>query len=128
MSQLIATGGSCMCTFGTAPGTLTSTNNTTVLVEGKPAMVMTDSAAMVNITPFGLCKSPLNPSTAALTAAAFGVLTPGPCIPTPAGIWIPTKPNVICMTSPVLVNNSFLPCAFGGIIKVNIPGQFKVMA
>jgi hypothetical protein len=43
-------------------------------------------------------------------------------------MWIPTKPNVMGVTGPILPNNSMLICAFGGVIKVNIPGQFKVMA
>ena len=87
-----------------------------------------DCAPFANITPFGTCKSLLNPSTAALTAAAAGVLTPGPCIPTPVGIWTPMKPNVICVGTPILNDKSMLICAFGGVIKFTVAGQFKVMA
>jgi hypothetical protein len=68
-----------------------------------------------------------NPVTAALTAAAFGVLTPGPCIPTPAGIWTPTKPTVMAKPGPMLTGDSILACAFGGVIKINMPAQFTVM-
>jgi hypothetical protein len=68
-----------------------------------------------------------NPTTAALTASALGVLTPGPCIPTPAGMWIPTKPTVLTSAGPILTSDSMLICAFGGVIKINMPAEFKVI-
>ena len=125
MSQLIATGGSCMCSFGTAPGNLASTNNTTVLVEGKPAMVMTDVAAMVNITPFGLCTTLSNPTVAAATAAALGVLTPQPCIPVIAGAWMGGK--TLIGGKPCLNMESKCVCSYGGSISIVNPGQMKVI-
>ncbi len=114
------------CPMGMTPTPLIITPKTVMGPTGFMANCL-DCAPIVNITPFGTCNSLANPSTAAFTAAAFGVLTPGPCIPTPIGVWAPTKPNVICMTSPVLVDNSFLTCAFGGVIKINTSGQFTVM-
>jgi len=114
------------CPMGMMPTPMIITPKTVLGPTGPMANCL-DCAPFMNIAPFGLCKSLLNPTTAALTAAAFGVLTPGPCIPSPAGMWIPTKPNVICLTSPVLVDNSILPCAFGGVIKITMPGQFVVV-
>ena len=40
-----------------------------------------DNKPFANILPFGLCTSLANPITAAQTAAALGVLTPGTCTP-----------------------------------------------
>jgi hypothetical protein len=86
-----------------------------------------DMAPFMNVAPFGVCMSMANPVTAALTAAAFGILTPGPCIPTPAGTWIPTKPTVLMKPGPIMTSDSMLICAFGGVIKINVPAQFTVM-
>lgn len=115
------------CPMGFVPAVMNILPKT-VLGGFRPLASITDCIPYLNVSMFGPCKSLLNPVTAAQTAAAFGVLTPGPCMPVPVGVWLPMKPNVITLTGPVLMNNSMLICAFGGIIKVNIPGQFKVMA
>lgn len=125
MSQIVVTGGSCMCSFGTAPGNLTSTNNATVLVEGKPAMVMADAAPMVNVTPFGMCTTLSNPQVAAATAAALGVLTPQPCIPAIAGAWMGGK--TLIGGKPCLNMESKCMCSYGGVISIANPGQMKVI-
>ena len=44
-----------------------------------------DNKPFANILPFGLCTSLANPITAAQTAAALGVLTPGACTPVTVG-------------------------------------------
>jgi len=126
MGFCCCTGAILSCPMGLAPTPLNVIPKTLLGSTG-PMATCTDCVPFLNIAPFGVCKSLLNPSTAALTAAAFGVLTPGPCIPTPTGIWIPTKPNLIGTTGPILADNSILMCAFGGVIKINMAGQFKVM-
>ena len=77
-----------MCSFGLAPATL-SVLPPRPIVEGKPAATITDIAPGVNIPPFGMCTSLVNPMVAAATAAALGVLTPMPCVPMPVGPWKP---------------------------------------
>ncbi len=73
-----------------------------------------------------MCRSLLNPITAAQTAAALGVLTPGICTPVPVGMWIPTKPTVKFTNSSILTDNSILTCAYGGVINIVTPLEFKV--
>jgi len=127
MALIVATGATAVCTFGTAPGTVSVTSQATCLVEGKPAATIQDAQA-VNITPFGMCTSLANPQVAAATAAALGVLTPQPCMLVPAGTWIPTKPTVLIGGNPCLTNDCKLMCANGaGSISIVSPGQVKAV-
>ena len=114
------------CPFGVAPTPLTFLQPCCLGSAG-PLGTCVDTAPFVIITPIGVCSSLMNPITAAQTAAAFGVLTPGVCIPTPVSPWVPMKPNVIASTGPILTNDSMVICAYGGVIKINVPMQFTVM-
>ncbi|MDR0968681.1 MAG: DUF4280 domain-containing protein [Holosporaceae bacterium] len=123
----VCCGAMTMCPFGAAPGALTFLPAPMVMGSAGPMGSIMDMAPFMNVAPFGVCMSMANPVTAALTAAAFGILTPGPCIPTPAGTWIPTKPTVLMKPGPIMTSDSMLICAFGGVIKINVPAQFTVM-
>ena len=72
-----------------------------------------DHIPMVNIMPFGMCMSLANPTVAAATAAAQGVLTPMPCIPATPSPWAPGALTVLLGNSPSLDNISILTCALG---------------
>ena len=127
MAEMIATGASAVCSFGTAPGTISATSQAACLVEGKPAATIQD-AQPANITPFGMCTSLLNPQVAAATAAAMGVLTPQPCMLVPAGTWTPMKPGVLLGGQPCLTRDSTLMCSNGGgMISITVPGQMKAV-
>ena len=126
MGFMACMGGLATCPFGVAPTPLTFLPAPPVLGTTGPMGKCTDMAPFLNITPFGVCMSIMNPITATLTAAAFGVLTPGPCIPVPAGIWIPVAPMVMS-AGPVLSSDSKLMCAYMGAISIIIPGEFTVL-
>ncbi len=128
MSLLTAVGANLLCSFGTAPAPLKVTSQSTVLCEGKPAGTIQDAAPMTNLGPFGMCTSMANPQVAAATAAALGVLTPQPCIPAPAGTWIPTKPKVLIGGKPCLTQDCKIMCSYAGNISITLPGQSKVNA
>ena len=87
-----------------------------------------DHVPMVNIMPFGMCMSPANPSVAAATAAALGVLTPMPCIPVTPSPWVPgaVSPPVMLGNQPSLDNISKLMCTWTGIISFTTAGEFTV--
>lgn len=127
MAKLVTLGASLQCVpFGTAPSTLL------VIPKGPPvtanymlAGTIMDFAPFVNILPFTLCTSLANPMVAAATAAAFGVLTPMPCIPVTTP-WKPGATKVKIGVFPALSNSSTCNCIWGGTIKINTPGQFKV--
>jgi hypothetical protein len=121
MPQLVTTGAMMMCTFGMAPSTLNvlPTNKT---MAGAPAATIMDCAPMVNIPPFAMCMSIANPTVAAATAAALGVLTPMPCIPVTTP-WTPGSPTCMIGGMPALNNTSMCTCAWGGMIQIGFPGQ-----
>lgn len=81
----VCTGALLQCSFGIAPGTLNVLPTSRTIVGNMPMANIMDNKPLVNILPFGMCNSLANPTVAAATAAALGVLTPMPCIPaTPA--------------------------------------------
>ncbi|MFN3258810.1 MAG: DUF4280 domain-containing protein [Ilumatobacter sp.] len=115
------------CSFGAAPSTLLVPPANKVFIEGKPAANIADNKPMMNIAPFGVCMSLANPITAAQTAAALGVLTPGTCTPMTVAPWVPGSPTVLIGNMPVLNNSSMCNCAYGGVITVGNPGATKEM-
>jgi hypothetical protein len=87
-----------------------------------------DNIPMLNILPFGMCKSMANPMVAAATAAAMGALVPMPCIPVTVAPWVPGAPTVLIGNMPALDNSAKLMCAWGGVIGIQMAGQFTVQA
>ena len=75
------------CTFGAAPSVLSVLPTNRTMVGGPPGANIMDYIPMVNIMPFGVCTSLANPTVAAATSAAMGVLTPMPCIPVTVAPW-----------------------------------------
>ena len=125
MSQQVVTGALLQCTFGVAPSPLTVLPTNKVMAPAPAATIM-DHIPMVNIMPFGVCSSPSNPTVAAATAAALGVLTPMPCIPVTAAPWIPGSPKVLIGGMPALNNTCKCMCNWGGVISITMPGQMQV--
>ena len=88
-----------------------------MFANGLPAGTIFDIIPMVNIPPFGLCHSFLNPEVIALTAAALGVPTPAPCIPIVVDPWI-SPSNVVVDGMPILTEGSACECLWGGTIEL----------
>lgn len=84
-----------------------------------------DNKPIVNVAPFGLCTSLMNPITAAQTAAALGVLTPGTCLPVLPAPWAPGAPKTLIANMPALTTSSVCNCAYGGVISVTVGQAFK---
>ena len=124
MSLLVCSGAMLQCSFGVAPCSLTVIPQKSFCTM--PVATIMDYAPMVNIMPFGMCSSLANPTVAAATAAALGVLTPMPCIPATAAPWIVGKSKVLFGFFPALTSDSKLMCSYGGVIQIIAPGQFKV--
>lgn len=113
-----------MCSQGIAPSALVVLPVNRVMSGNQPAANIMDNKPMVNIMPFGMCRSPANPAVATATAAAMGVLTPMPCVPATVSPWTPGATTVLLGNIPSLDNTCQLMCMWAGVIQVVSPGQF----
>lgn len=113
------------CSFGMAPSTFNVLPAARVMSSQALATIM-DNIPMVNILPFGMCQSMSNPTVAAATAAAMGVLTPMPCIPVTVAPWAPGSPTVLIGGKPALNNSCKLTCMWGGMIQISYPGTVNI--
>jgi hypothetical protein len=120
MGLPVVNGAATMCTMGLAPSTLVVLPDKMTIVENMPAATIMDNKPFVNILPFGLCNSLANPITAAQTAAALGVLTPGACTPVIPAPWMPGSPTVLVKNMPALNSTSKCMCAYGGVVSVTV--------
>jgi Domain of unknown function (DUF4280) len=122
MAMQVCMGAMMQCSQGVAPSTLVPTPKT-VMTSNMIAANILDHIPIVNIPPFGMCRSPANPMVAAATAAALGVLTPMPCIPATPAPWMPGAPTVLLCGAPALNDSSKLMCIWAGTISINMAGQ-----
>ena len=118
----VCMGGMMMCTFGMAPSSIVPTPKP-IMTSNMVAANIMDHKPVMNIPPFGMCMSLANPTVAAATAAALGVLTPMPCIPNTPAPWLPGSPTVLLQNFPALNESSKLNCIWGGLISITFPGQ-----
>ena len=124
MPPLVKMGAMLQCSFGAAPSTLIVVAPP-VMAEGPPAANIGDSKPIVNIPPFGMCSSLANPTVAAATAAALGVLTPMPCVPVTPAPWVPGSPTVMLRGMPALNVTCKCMCTWAGVITITNPGTTK---
>jgi len=123
----VCMGAMMQCSFGVAPSSLVVLPKNMVFTDQVPDANIMDHVPLVNIVPFGMCTSLANPTVAAATAAALGVLTPMPCIPNTPAPWVPGAPNVLLGNFPTLDNTSKLMCVWAGVIQFITPGEMTVM-
>lgn len=123
----VCNGATLQCSFGLAPSALVVLPINRALTGNQPAANIMDHKPMMNILPFGSCTSLANPTVAAATSAAMGVLTPMPCIPATPAPWMPGAVTVLLANMPALNNTSKLSCIWGGVISVVNPGEMTEM-
>lgn len=124
MGLHVCMGATLQCSFGAAPSSLVVLSTSSVVTGSVPAATVMDNKPLANILPFGMCSSLANPTVAAATAVALGVLTPMPCVPVTAAPWVPGSPTVLVGNLPGLQDSSKLMCNWAGVIQVVAPGQF----
>jgi len=126
MAQAVCSGAMLKCSMGTAPCALIVLPVNRVVIGGMPMASIMDFAPVVNVPTFAMCTSPANPTVASATAAAFGVLTPMPCVPVTVAPWISGAPTATVGVMPALTDSSTLMCTWAGSISITSPGQFTV--
>jgi hypothetical protein len=123
MPQPLCTGTILQCSMGVAPSVFVALPlpGTPMILGGMPAATILQTTPVVNILPFGLCRSPANPAVASATAAAMGALTPMPCTPLIPTTWAPPSLTTFHGMLPVASSISTCACMFGGVISVSVP-------
>ncbi len=126
MGMLVTNGAVLQCSFGAAPSTFTVLPTAATMAGSNPAATIMDHVPLLNVMPFGMCTTLTNPTVAAATAAALGVLTPMPCVPVTSAPWLPGSATVMIGNKPALNSDSTCLCNWGGVIKINVPGCMTV--
>lgn len=119
----VCSGAMMKCTMGTAPAKLTVLPTRTVYLAGQPQANISDHQSMVNLAPFGLCRSLGFPPTASATAAAHGHLTPMPCMHNTPAPWMGGKMDYLIKGQPALLKSCKCQCMWGGTISLVTDGQ-----
>lgn len=119
----VCSGATMCCTMGTQPAKLTVLPSRTVFLCGQPMANISDHVSMVNLAPFGLCRSLGFPATASATAANLGRLTPMPCVHNTPMPWMPGKADYFDKSQPALLRTCKLQCMWGGTISLVDDGQ-----
>lgn len=119
----VCSGAAMKCTMGTSTAKLTVLPIRTVYLTGQPMANISDHLSMVNLAPFGRCRSLGFPATAAATSAHHGHLTPMPCMHNTPFPWMNGKNDYIVKGDPALLKSSTCQCMWGGTISLVTDGQ-----
>lgn len=119
----VCSGAKLRCSMGTDEARLTVLPIRTVFLTGKPMANISDHLSMVNLAPFGRCRSLAYPATASATAAAQGSLTPMPCLHNTPFPWMGGKNDFLIKGQPALLKSSTCACMWGGTITLVDDGQ-----
>jgi len=103
--EYVTTGALLKCSCGSMPTPLTS-SNTTVEIAGQLACTTSDKIPLVNIVPFGICKTTKIPCMPALT------------------VWLDFQWDVKFGGANPLLNTSWIMCGLGGKVEVQHTGQY----
>lgn len=115
------------CSMGMAPANLLVLPINFDITVSMPAATMMDHLPFLNVLPFGMCSSLMNPMVLVATIAAFGVLTPMPCLPLTLSPWVPGSPTCQVSNKPSLNHSSVLNCLWQGVIQIGYPGEVTTM-
>jgi hypothetical protein len=119
----VCDGATLQCNQGDKKSTYKVVDIHNIYIQGNSMATIEDSQPMINIKPFGKCKSMVNPTVSAATAANHGHLKPMPCQPNIPGNWLGGKEDVRIAGIGTVLETSKLNCAYAGVITIVDPGQ-----
>jgi hypothetical protein len=122
MPELVSSGATVQCSFGTTPATFAASGTQVTAIGG--VGVVTDVGPDC-VPPFGMCMSLANPQVASATSAADGVLSPQPCQPA-LSPWSPGSARVTVGPVAALDDSSTCSCDWAGVVTVGDAGQTDV--
>lgn len=122
-NSYVCSGATMRCTMGEKTAKLTVLPIRTIYLTGQPMANISDHVSIVNLAPFGKCRSLGYPATASATAAHHGVLTPMPCSHNTPMNWMPGKNDYLVKGQPALLKTSKCHCMWGGMISLVTDGQ-----
>lgn len=123
MANYVCNGAKTKCSMGDSPSTLMILPERKIQLDGQFMANIMDFKPMTNIKPFGMCRSLVNPTVAAATAANLGRLQPMPCIPNTTSPWVQGETGVLLKGQPALLDNCKLQCMWAGMIELTNDGQ-----
>jgi hypothetical protein len=123
MPKLVVHGAKLKCDQGLSPSSLSVLPAVGSAADDQPVSTVNDNVPMVNIAPFGMCKTQANPQVAAATTAAAGTLTPMPCIPVVTAPWSPGSTLTTLQGVKALTDDSKCSCAWAGTITITDAGS-----
>jgi hypothetical protein len=125
MALQVVAGAQLICSFGTSPASLAVLPVNRTESSQQFAATIQDYVPMLNIPPFGMCMSLMNPQVAAATTAALGVLTPQPCMPMTMQPWTPGVLKLLINQQQALDDTCTCLCQWGGAVSIVSAGQAK---
>ncbi len=107
------------CSCGTVPTPFVVLPINGVTTAGLPTANEIDNVPFLNIIPFGMCTTTVNPAVAAAGS-------PMPCVPVTISPWSDTATKVKIRGFPSVTEKSKLQCLWNGSITVEVSSQFIV--
>lgn len=111
------------CMWGVAPSVLMVLPIHMEITFIMPAATIMDTMPFLNMMPFIMCQSKVNPMVIAIMIASLGSVQMAPCIPMTFIPWMPPIPNVIIGGMPTIDNTAMAMCLWAGKISITVPGQ-----
>ena len=122
-AEYVNHGAKLKCTCGSIIANIQILPDRTVTLTNGQYANISDHQSMVNIPPFGVCRSLKYPPTKSATDAHHGTLTPMPCKPGTYSVWENGNDTYIIRNFPALLTCSSCRCIFGGVITIVTDGQ-----